>query len=83
MRGEFDGAGGELLLLEALLLGFLGTLVGGELVLDDGIGLRAVDAAGGDEQLRDARCLPNSSTPPVRGTGRLPNSSTSDVTTDR
>ncbi|MEU6175807.1 hypothetical protein ABZ832_28350 [Streptantibioticus parmotrematis] len=54
VRGEFVGAGGELLLLEALLLGFLGSPVSGELVLDDNVGLRVVDAAGGDEQLRDA-----------------------------
>ncbi|KUN18601.1 hypothetical protein AQJ11_32860 [Streptomyces corchorusii] len=35
-RGEFVGAGGELLLLlEAVLLGLGGAPVGGELVLDD------------------------------------------------
>ncbi|MEU9438166.1 hypothetical protein [Streptomyces sp. NPDC048252] len=52
---EFVGAGGELLLLlEALLLGFRGSLIGGELVLDDGVGLRVVRPAGGGEQLRDA-----------------------------
>ncbi|MFJ4274038.1 hypothetical protein ACIP29_26175 [Streptomyces coelicoflavus] len=54
-RGEFVGAGGKLLLLlEALLLGFRGSLVSGELVLDDGVALRVVGPAGGGEQLRDA-----------------------------
>ncbi|MFB7090859.1 hypothetical protein [Streptomyces sp. NPDC056296] len=54
-RGEFVGAGGELLLLlAALLLGFRVSLVGGDLVLDDGVGLRVVRPAGGNEQLRDA-----------------------------
>ncbi|MGA4837324.1 hypothetical protein [Streptomyces sp. G45] len=58
-RGEFVGAGGELLLLEALLLGFRGSLVGGELVLDDGVAVWVVGAAGGGEQLRDALPLSN------------------------
>lgn len=30
---------------------------------------------------QEPRCLPNSSTSPIRGTWRLPNPSTSDVTT--
>lgn len=54
-RGEFVGAGGELLLLlQALLLGFRGSLVGGEFVLDDGVAVRVAGPAGGGEQLRDA-----------------------------
>ncbi|MEU7407662.1 hypothetical protein [Streptomyces sp. NPDC044948] len=53
--GDFVGAGGELLLLlEALLLGFRGSLVGGELVLDGGVALRVLGPASGGEQLRDA-----------------------------
>lgn len=50
---EFVGAGGELLLLEALLLGFGCSPVGGEFVLDDDVGLGVVDAAGGGEQLHE------------------------------
>ncbi|MFJ9931159.1 hypothetical protein ACIRU5_34675 [Streptomyces misionensis] len=53
-RGKFVGILSDLLLLEAVLLGFRGSPVGSELVLDNGVGLRAVDAAGGGEQLRDA-----------------------------
>ncbi|MEV6774732.1 hypothetical protein [Streptomyces syringium] len=53
-RGEFVGASGELLLfLEALQLGFRGSPVGGEFVLDDGVGPRAVCRAGGGEQQRN------------------------------
>ncbi|MEV6808958.1 hypothetical protein [Streptomyces sp. NPDC051132] len=51
-RGKSVGARSELLLLlEALLLGLGGSPVGGELVLDDGVGLRVMYAAGGGEQL--------------------------------
>jgi hypothetical protein len=47
-RGEVVGAGGELLLLQSLLLGFLGSLVSSELVLyDGGIGRRVVRPSGG------------------------------------
>lgn len=60
-RGKFVGILSDLLLLDAVLLGFRGSPVGSELVLDNGVGLRVVDAAGGGEQLRDvlthrARC---------------------------
>ncbi|MYW43740.1 hypothetical protein [Streptomyces sp. SID161] len=49
-RGEFVGACSELLLLlEALLLGCCSSLIGGELVLYDGVALRVVRPAGGGE----------------------------------
>ncbi|MFF4021040.1 hypothetical protein [Streptomyces sp. NPDC001843] len=57
VRGEDGAAGGLLLLAVLLVLELLHAFVfgvGGELVLDDGVGLRVVDAAGGGEQLRDA-----------------------------
>ncbi|MYW21057.1 hypothetical protein GT039_37210, partial [Streptomyces sp. SID2955] len=49
-RGEFVGGCSELLLLlEALLLGCCSSLIGGELVLYDGVALRVGRPAGGGE----------------------------------
>ncbi|MBD3580518.1 MULTISPECIES: hypothetical protein [Streptomyces] len=53
--GEFFGpAGYPLLLLAALLLGFLASAVFGELLPDDRVGVRVVRATGRGEQLHDA-----------------------------